>query len=383
VEKYWIPVRPVSLLRPGVDIVILPRHDAVEEFFQFCVTALRLKRWQVLWTSGKSFLLDKDIKRELLPSLEKIATAGSVTLVPYSVTSRFLEWGNDISHFVIGDGKEWAKKFGGKAILHPPAKGKKGLTLPAQLLEVSVPRGYFCKSTEDLLEAYFQLKQAGVKDVMIKPIKGSMGSGIEILWDLNNLFNYSFPNGPVVLEEMVHADRDPAGNVVSSSVQYMGDQLFPGVTDQILQGLTHTGDRLPSMASPAFQAELYEAAVRVHKWLGPQGPGGLDFLSVDGHPLLIDPNLGSFTETHPFRIFHQRYSPAACGKGIKIFPSASQSIDDLWSKLEGKGIAFHPGKDENGVFPLGYLKGWIGMLAVFAKTHKQVERLHKKALECL
>ena len=46
----------------------------------------------------------------------------------------------------------------------------------------------------------------------------------------------------------------------------------------------------------------------LHNW---QGPGGFDFLSVDGLPVLSDVNTGRFNGAHQPKLFVEAYAPEA------------------------------------------------------------------------
>jgi len=93
------------------------------------------------------------------------------------------------------------------------------------------------------------------------------------------------------------------------------------------------------------------------QYIKPKGPGGVDFLSVKGLPVLSDINTGRFNGAHFPKLFVTRHAPGAafyCWKGV---PSAVVDVYGYWNKLVAEGIAFIPGKSNEGVFPLLYLRG--------------------------
>ena len=58
-QRYNLPSRMTGLLRPHLDIIILPGgHDPTTEFWEFNREALRLDEWQVLMSSIVFFFRD-------------------------------------------------------------------------------------------------------------------------------------------------------------------------------------------------------------------------------------------------------------------------------------------------------------------------------------
>jgi len=67
-----------------------------------------------------------------------------------------------------------------------------------------VAAGYTCSTVAELLEAYRLLD---CPEVVIKPVYGAAGEGIEFVSSAERLANYDFPMGDVCLEEMLDLDR--------------------------------------------------------------------------------------------------------------------------------------------------------------------------------
>ena len=163
------------------------------------------------------------------------------------------------------------------------------------------------------------------------------------------------------------------------SVQYLGGLLCEGVTDQLLDGQAHVGNIMPSRTPEEFQLELLAMSRSILGVLKPRGPGGFDFLSVGGHPVLVDPNAGRFTACHPARLFRETYAPGSALQCWKFVPRSN--IRRFWERLMKSGFAFQPGSSRAGVFPLCYLEGQWGYLAALGETREDVIRLRARAEE--
>lgn len=367
-------------------MIILPGGNRrTKEFVKFCIRILGLNADQVLWTTGKSYLMDDDIRKELLPEIWRRLRAGRWEIIPYSVTKPFLSWASRFAVPVFGDQEQWVRIYSNKGILHPNAIAKlrqAGLPLlPAQVAGLRVPRGYTCTTREELALAYDLLTADGVKRFVLKPVVGTTGEGIRKIDSKRQIARYTFRMGAVVLEECLKIDTDKHGGVVSPSIQYFAGKILDGLTDQTFKGVAYEGNTMPSATSYEFQKGLLTMAGRVLRWLKPQGPGGFDFLSVDGRPVLVDPNVGRFTGAHPARIFGGLYAPQRPFVCWKVEPK--RCVEEFWNRLLARGIAFTPGTSHAGVFPLCYLPRMWGLLVAFGKNRKELTRLRRQAEKCL
>jgi hypothetical protein len=308
------------------------------EFVDFMIPLLGLSRDQIIWTSGESLSIDVDIDltiqnriRDIIRSSEG-DKAGWV-LVPYCVTRGFLNWSTQLCQEfpssitkalniekkesqeknskaslegvtleVFGETEQWIEKYGNKGILHRhiadlsissviedmDAECQKGLL-------TTVPKGYQCSSVEHLLEAYRLLKQETHDNrAVIKPITGCAGCGIVFIDTVEELESYDFPMGEVLLEEMLNLDLTVDENVISPAVHYLGTELFGGqLVDQLMKNTSYLGWR-ESQAPKPFQEKVLEMTEKLMRLTQPKGPGGYDFLSVNGKPVLSDVNTGRF-----------------------------------------------------------------------------------------
>jgi predicted ATP-grasp superfamily ATP-dependent carboligase len=152
---------------------------------------------------------------------------------------------------------------------------------------IRVARGYTCSSVEDLLGAYALLE---CERVVVKPIHGAAGEGILFLKSVKELSEYTFPMGDVCLEEHLNLDVAPDGVVLSPALHYNeGELVGEDLVDQIMNGTAYMGWRRTVAPAP-FQMRARDILRRFMDHTQPRGPGGVDFLSVDGEPYLSDLN---------------------------------------------------------------------------------------------
>jgi hypothetical protein len=128
-QRYNLPSRIIPLLRPNLDMVILPGgHAPTKEFWDFCKVTLGFQEWQALFTSGSVYNMDDNICEDMIDCMKTIMLKDSRgwTLVPYCVTPNFKRWasllvqglGKDIDIQIFGDELDWVDRFGHKGVLH-------------------------------------------------------------------------------------------------------------------------------------------------------------------------------------------------------------------------------------------------------------------------
>lgn len=385
-DQWYIGARTIPLVRPQRDAIVLPGGNRqTQEFAEFCVRTLGLTTDQILWTTGRSYLMDDNIREELLFRIQRQISPEMWEIIPYSVTEPFLRWATQTRVPIFGDGEQWVRVHSNKGILHPNAiprlRDPLLPLLPEEVTAIRLPRGYTCTTKEELIMAYDLLRATGVERCILKPAVGTTGEGILSVGTRSQVAGYAFPMGAVVLEECLEIDVDKQGRSISPSIQYNGKKLLGDVTDQTFKGVAYEGNIMPSATSPEFQKEVLEMTKRMIRWLKPHGPGGFDFLSVQGKPVLVDPNVGRFTGAHPAKIFRILYAPGmpfACWKADPI-----KELGSVWDELNARGIAFRPSSNRTGVFPLCYLQEMGGLMVAFGKDWKELARLREQAEECL
>jgi len=376
----YIPARVLTLLRPDRDLIVVPgKNIYIREFANFCVQVLGLRSWQILFTSGKSYQVQTDAGKELVKELRAHMAKAEWLLVPYAASDSMYKLASLLDTKVLGDNPRWVKKFGTKGVLHPnaiPELRPRGLPLiTEEVLDILVPRGYLATSSKELMVAHRLLEKEGVLVMILKPIIGSTGQGITLINGRGDIEGYSFPLGPVVLEERLQIDTNLAGDPISPALQYLRG-LVSSPSDQIMRGLSHSGNRFPSCVSGTFRERFEGLATRVLAWTNPSGPGGFDVLSVQGKPVLVDINSGRWTGAHPPFLFRSMYAAGSHFISWKIMPR--ESIWEFWSRLRERGLALLPGVTKRGVFPLCYLPGMWGMLAAFGDSSEEAAYLAKE-----
>lgn len=379
-DRWYIPARVLPLVRPGWDMIVLPGgNHQTARFTRFVCEVVGLKERQILQTSGRDYLLDHGIERELLPDLRRILSDPEWMILPYSITREFRDWTTGCACFIFGDEVGFADKYGNKGILHPapdmstPFGELVGECVPG----INIPRGFTCRNQAELEEAWRMLSEAGATNLLLKPIFGATGEGILPVRGEADFSGYAFQMGPVVLEERLCASS-------SCSVQFNGAQLFGDITDQRLQDFAWEGNMVPTHLSRCVQGAVLQSAEQMLAWLGTKGlsgPGGFDFVIEDGAPYLVDMNLGRFTGAHVPKLFRDLYASRSILASWKVNPG--EDVFRFWDKLVSRGIAFRPNSSSTGVFPLCYLPGMWGMLLAFGESEAELESLRKEAEECL
>lgn len=323
-QRYYLPVRFLSVLRKK-DVIILPgNHAPTREFVDFMIPLLGLSEDQIIWTSGESISIDADIDADIRNRIKDlIETSGTSAttdsdwvLVPYCVTKSFLGWcaelctkfsvpsdndsnspsivtssvkaalgtqqtvnsdfkGRGATLEIFGESESWNAKYGHKGILHRHMADLSISSVMDDIDQGSTPtrvaKGYQCSTVDHLLEAYELLKTRTLDNrAVIKPISGCAGWGILFIDSPEELMKYDFPMGEVLLEEMLNLDMTEDGLVISPAVHYLGPQLFGGrLVDQLMKNTSYLGWR-ESKADPAFQQKVLDMTEKLLKFTQPR-----------------------------------------------------------------------------------------------------------------
>ena len=399
-QRYGMPARCIPLMRPVVDLIVLPgNHAPTAAAWSFYKEVLGLQEEQVVWTSGSLFNMDDDMCAKTVSELEgKMAAAAGARwlLLPYCPTPNFLRWASPLvsrvggQATIFGETPQWLAKFGDKGLLH---RKMSSLETPSVIEEIDptivVPAGYVCETVEELLAA--RELMADIEHVCIKPLTGATGVGIVLKPSVEQLKAYDFWMGPVNLEEYLNLDVDERGEAISPVLHYMGGQ-FCGefMLDQIMDGCAYTGWSR-TVVSEEFQREAARAMTAFLAYASPTGAGGVDFLSVDGKPLLTDINTGRFNGAHPSKLFHQAHAaPGAefyCWKlskaEMRAIKAAGMSMGKLWQRMVEEGLAFKPYARGEGVFPTVALDGMkFQFLAIGTDLKSLVARMKALIARC-
>jgi hypothetical protein len=344
---------------------------------------------QIIFTSGNHASLDDDIiaepeVRERLEQIIRSDPGSQFVIIPYVATETFYRWVAPFQALGVqtfGETTEWLAQFGDKGILH---RHMKDLSQPSviEMIDPNIPiaPGYICSTPEQLLEAYRLL---GCKAVAIKPLCGCAGEGIIFVDNEEAIRNYEFPMGDVALEEKLELDLAEDGLVIAPATHYMQRGLIGGgLVDQILEGASYMGWRA-SVVSEEFRQEVDRITRTIIDYTSPQGPGGYDYLSVKGKPVLNDINTGRFNGAHQPKLFLQMHAPDAEWYCWRFKPSQDLGVWDFWNALLETDSAFVPGVSESGVFPLTYSRGIAGTFIAIAKDRETCLELYRRAAAIL
>lgn len=361
-DQYYIAARVAALLIKGDCIVLPGGRDELRQWWKFLVETLGYDEDQVIWTTGRQYLLDHDIRDDLRGFLGLLDDQW--VLNPYSITGPFLEWKDLTSGaLVFGDMPNFTAYYANKGGLHPSIRDPTGdFVYKAVSDRVRLPRGYGrCINLADVRRAWELL---GRIPCVLKPELATTGEGIVMFEDPTQLGELEglFHMGPVVVQERLAIERFDDGQQITPSIQFNGSKPFATPVDQIIgDGCAFEGLRWPSKTYGENQLtyELRRAVSDLLEFMNPQGPGGFDFAVVDGQPILLDVNVGRSTGSHPARMFQAMNAPRAPFVAWKVVPSTD--IWSFWEQMKRKELAFDRSTGI-GVFPLCYLPGMWGML---------------------
>jgi beta-aspartyl-dipeptidase (metallo-type) len=393
-QRYNLPTRFLGLMRNRKDLVVVPGgNNPTAEFVDFCSQTIGFQPWQVISTSGKSFSMDEDMDETVMAKIRAVIQAAppgdKFVLVPYICTPNFYKWARQLLDSelncevgVFCETEEWTEKFGSKGILH---RHIADLSKPAIIEDIDptiqVAPGYWVSNTEQLLQAYQML---AVKDVVIKPLTGAAGVGIVFPSSVDELKLYDFRHGDVLLEKKMDLDCAQDGIVLSPALHYMKGRLVGEHTlvDQIMVGTRYMGWR-ESEVSPEFAQQAVTIIKKVVSYIKPSGPGGFDFLSVGGQPILSDVNTARFNGAHQPKLFADMWAPDAHWMCRKYKPAKTLDVHTFWRRLQERTIAFVPGQSQQGVFPLTHLRGLAGTYIAIGPTREACLSLCEGATKLL
>ena len=171
--------------------------------------------------------------------------------------------------------------------------------------------------------------------------------------------------------------------MLSPAVHYFGPSLVgKTAVDQIMVGTGYAGWR-KSQAPKSFQQICLRSIKHIIKAMQPRGPGGFDFLSSGGVPLLSDVNTGRFNGAHFPKLFVEMYTPGQAMFCWKFKPPMGLSVTTFWNRLKSREIALIPKQSTSGVFPLLFMAGLSGLFIAVGATDEEAKMFYSQALPCL
>jgi len=291
--------RPLALLRPGKDLVVLADTPENRSAWLLARQTFHLDELQAIWRPYP-VLPDDATEHQRLAAHVKEEKGSVALLVPYVCTRRFREQCRACQVNYVGDPFEEAPN---KSFFHstgcPTGRVGRVLYKPA--------RGGTCSSGADILAFYQLLSTAGVRKMLLKPACAQSGAGIIELSDvcshaasisLDNDLGVSFelsPEQPWVLEELVELE--------ATIVLTMFGPTFLSMTEQIADKYHHLGNHYCPGKWPEdvrIAAELLARDIwHVFEFTG---PWGLDVGVVTGADSIelipLDLNAGRFCGGH-------------------------------------------------------------------------------------
>ena len=371
--------RCLSMVRPGIDYVILPRAN--KHISENLACALMQKKGftanQIIWIEKASLEDSKEDHAHVLATVEWLLPHhNQLVFCPWAVTPQFL---NAIEAFNVASCGRAYSCFGDcltksvtKSWLHPcadPTDSQQQVPKPSSYRHgIRVPRGYAFSTPAGLRRAYELLLEDGVAQMFFKPAFTSGGNGITRVSCLDDLeaidmktaledvfmevggvsdevkLEYGFDverNPPFILEEGITS----APGMASPVLLALGKVVLP-CCDQIMAGMKHGGNRYPSQLPQFVQQRCADAFSKLQAELNQSGFWGVDFVIEAGtlEPVLVDLNMARPNGNHYFQLFRDALPvrpPIWAGRRANFSQAVEQGIDfaAVLAKLEETGIA--------------------------------------------
>ena len=389
-DRYYLPARgladaPAFIKDGRTPVVIVPSYQPIRDLAHFYERTLNGgKQFDIVETDDNHYLMDRDIATSdtILADLNKRNGNEVIELYPYGVTDEFLSWAQpliDKGAVLVGDKKRYldTRWWGHKGGLH---RWVDNLHCPsfAEKSGMIVADGFVARNKDEMLEACDLL---GTHNVMLKPYILSGGFDMKACSTPEDVADYKIPlmpggkkgeEMPVAVEKLLDIDKDQHGEL-AYSLQFTGTRLVGKLTRQLVHGVTHwVGNQIPAETSDEFEKEAIDMVQNFLSKGAPQGPGGVDIVSVKGKPVIMEINGGRPTGAHNPKMFKEAFAPKA---PATIFEKEDNvdllgtNVETVWDRLSTKNykrspLAFNP-KTQLGVYPLVWMKNMWSMLISF------------------
>jgi len=407
--------RPLTLLRPNKDIIVLPMGSTiVQDLWAWACDALGYQLWQAVWVPFDfSALPYPTQQREKLYELvvaalrtmplvsatasfaAAAAEAGEalvsstddrpeLILVPFRKPKKLLELCEEAGIHVFGDVQDGLLQ---KDVLHPRPdamlKGNSPLTghllhpESKEPLPIRVPRGFTCFNRTELAWAVEAMEREGLR-IVFKPSWGSSGKGILMNFTAADLEKLSWDpeKGPVAVEEYIDADRKSDGELLLPVIHCLARSQFGDIVEQLITGTTsYNGTASPCRVEDMVRDKVDRATGLLADTLDMQGFWGVDYLLKDGEPILIDLNSGRPNGGHVPKIFCARFAP---GKPFLFWKEKHTPIEarvsSIYSKLIELGLVFNK-KERRGITVMSCLPGGLSSFIAIGDSDEEVAKL--------
>lgn len=367
-----LSARCLSMVRPGIDYVVLPSNNTAIGDNLACALAQKhgFSRDQIIWINTDSLEDTYEMHTEVLSSVTaQVPDHRELVFVPWAVTPKFLVAISAFNASQLASDNYSARCyrcFGdclnttvSKSWLHPrsdPADGQ-SVPVPSSYRHgIRVPRGYCFSTAAGLRRAHDLLRQDRVQGKLyFKPAFTSGGNGITSVSSLEDLLaididaalkeaflevggvsdevkaEYGFSeenNPPFILEEGIKA----APGLASPVLQALGDTVLP-CCDQVMNGMKHGGNVFPSRLPEHVQEGCMVSFKKLQAVLSNQrGFYGVDFVIEEDtlEPVLVDLNMARPNGNHYFQLFRDSLPvrpPVWSGRRANFHRAVEQGID--------------------------------------------------------
>lgn len=397
------PCRPVCLVRPGQDVIVLPGgQENVADFWEFAKEVLGLNSDQAIFTTSREALclddaVDDAVVNQIKDFIEAKTTGRQIVVVPKAVSANFQQWMAKLdvaSAKVFGEDADWSSKWGKKNALFRQASTPDELSAIEKLIvnRCSIRRGYICHTPEELVAAFNLLERKPSEKAWICPVDCHEGRFSKTVGSVEEVKLYHFCDGSVFLSKVQSLDKAADGLPITVTVTYMKGAIFgQGFNDTVYMGNKKQGIR-PSVTSPEFQAQITKITDFLLREMKPQGPGSFEFGMIGGRLHLMDMESNNMTMMHHAKLFGEMYAPGKSICAWNSHPPADVDVWTFWSRMSARGLAFNPARKEKtvGVFPILFLKassttGHNGQATFIAigETSDELHELKERAEEAL
>jgi len=319
--------RALPAVRPNLDLIFLPRLEAVFELFSVGCQLHGIQPSQVIWYTPPQALSCEAAEKRLStsctsgtldPSAEAFGALMSELCTKVGVAERYRyhvyparltdPWRTQITSHgfgCVGDIDEHpllGTLEAAKGWMHPPyAMARIGSSVPDKsslyhavahggldLGTVRGPDGFICTTAAEQHLAYNFLRNHGYK-VVLKPADGLGCNGLILDASKSHLAPVSSGKlPPCVVEEMVGAKNGPSPTI------YMCGEHVLMIADQLIKDGRNEGNVAPTTCSFKLQAQMAEAGRALGRYLGLTSQWGMDFVidPVTGAAIIVDLNMG-------------------------------------------------------------------------------------------
>jgi hypothetical protein len=292
--------RPLSMVRKGIDKVILIKHPSIIEIVNWYLKNKYINKDQILWVKAKKWD-EKNIEKQIINLIKKHYHNVKATFVIHQLSNNIIK---EIQKLISKNGGRISKDFiyPQKNCLYKTPSG----VIPNFYIGnlVSAVKGYWCRDKNELESAYKLLKKKGIKKMVIKPIGTSAGNGIEYVESFNDIKKYKLIYGDVVLEEKIDLYK------ILPAAHFKANKQYFGVNAQVLKGNAFSG----ITNQEEIKEEIIKKCKKIikvikHKF-NLKGYWGVDFL-VDKkmNVYLNDINAGRLNGSHPPKYFIKNNFP--------------------------------------------------------------------------